>query len=783
MTVHPHIPEALLESILSDVVTFPLVLVVANPGEDAVEVATSLHPTLRIAHIHGDPTVAPAPYFTLLVEVNVGGTGWVTAYTTAGGFFAPWNGAACAVSYHTPISPYVFTELTFEYTGGVMPHDTTIEFRVTGTTLTTGWGHFSWGHMPWGHVTGTSTSMIVTYSFATADEEAPQLLSAVATVKDVLRLVYDDTMRVSTPDGRAVVTTVTNETAWGALPVPGTLIVSVDGGAATLYTINATMLSLFYPVTAVDIANLLPSLIDGTTAHANDDGTVSLYSETVGDAATLQVMGGTMNAVLQFPTTLVTGNDSSALSASNYTIARNNVYPAVAVHLTPQSVEAVDVALTTFDLAVQWPMTPQAPYEVTVAADVTDHAGNVIDATADSATFSGFQPPIPAGRVTKFPIPQAAYSVDDTQELRAFVNALEEVWNLQLTDIDSLSDVWDPDIVDETRLALHLKDQGNPFTWAELDLTLAERKKLLRMLPDLYNYRGTDPGIEAAILTLLGIECHVAPAMMDVWTLGVSLLGDYYPAQVVAVNPETYNLAAAGRDLWVIVDNGHAVNTVSTTAQTFTLAGRNAAQYVAGYQFRIYGSTGNDARYTVVSSVESGDDTVVTVVEAIPSAVADGTAIQTMQFSNVAGVDFAVPAAATADEVADAVAVDIYGGAATGLNPGGGNTVAVASMNPAGTIQVVGGTANVALAFNTVLHSSTGGCVLGPGTARERRTFDLVVTGALPSAQEEALMRRIANWAKPVNTHLGRIRNEYVVEDDGIWRLGRSRLGADTVLG
>lgn len=781
MTVHAHIPLALLESVESDVTAFPVILVVANPGEDSVDVSTTLHPMLRLAHVHADPTVAPAPYFTTLVEINTG-AGFATAYTTAGGFFAPWNGAGCSVAYHTPTSPYVFTELYFEYTGGIMPHDTTITFRVTCTSIIIGWGHFAWGHMPWGHVTGTATTLITTYSFDTADETAPKLLSAVATTKDNVRLVFDDTMAVSTPDGRAVLTTVTDESAWGALPIPGTLLVSVDGGAVVTATVTATMLSGVFAPTAVDLENVLPALIEGVTAHANDDGTLSLYSETIGDAASLHVTGGTLNAVLQFPTTLTTGNDSSALSASNYSILRHNVYPAVAVHLTPQTATAVDVAYTTFDVAVQWPMTPQAPYEVRAALDVTDSSGNAVDPAFNWATFDGFQPPIPTGRAVKFPIPERAYEVDDTQELRAYVNALEEVWNLLLTDIDSLSDVWDPDRADATRLDLHLKDMGNPFTWAELDLTEAQRRRLLRTLPDLYAYRGTDAGIEAAILTLLEIECSVAPAMMDVWTLGVSLLGDYYPAQVVAANPETYNLAAAGMDLWVIVDLGHAVSAVNTATKTYTLAGRNAAQYIAGYKFRIYGSTGNDAMYTVAASVESGDDTLVTVapVEAIPSAVADGTAIQTILFS--AG-DFLVPATATADEVATAIAADIYGGAATGLNPGGGNTVAVASTNPGGTIQVVGGTANAALAFDVTLHSSTGGCVLGPGTARERHTFDLVVTGALPSAQEEVLMRRITNWAKPVNTHLGRIRTAYVVEDDGIWRLGRSRLGADTVLG
>lgn len=780
MTVYAHIPAALLESFVSELIDFPLFLVVANPGEGAEEVATSTLPTLRVAHLTADPGVVPAAYFTLLVEIDTG-SGFVTAYTSAGGFAAPWNGVGSTETFHSASSPYTFTELVFDPAAGVLPHDTTITIRVTGTDPI-GWGHFAWAHLPWGHG-GSPTEVVSTYTFDTADETAPKLLSAVATERDVLQLTFDDEMRVATPDGRASLTTVTDESAWGALPVPGTLIVSVDGGSPITYTITETMLSIAAAPTALDLANALPGLIDGITALDNADGTVTLYSETVGDSASLQITGGTMNAVLQFPTSLVTGNDSSAISANNYTIARNNVYPEVAVHLTPASVAVADDTDMVFDMLVQWPMTPGAPYEVTVESDVTDSSGNAIDATYSAEDFSGFQPPIPDGRVVEFPIPSDAYKVDDTQELRAFVNVIEEVWNLLLTDIDNLSDVWDPDRVDTERLELNLKDQGNPFDWADLDLTEAQRKKLLRILPDLYDYRGTDDGIEAAILTLLEIECTVAPAMLDVWRLGEGLLGDYYPAQVIAGNPETYDLSAAGRDLWVVVDNGHQVNVVDQVAGKFTLAGRNASQYTVGYQFRIYGSTGNDGMYTVTASVESGDDTIVTVAEAIPDATADGVAIQTIQFSDVVGVDFAVPAAATADEVATAVAVDIIGGAATALDPGTGNTVYVASSNPCGTIQVVGGTANVAFGFDTALHSATGSCVLGPGTARTRHTFDLIVTGALPSVEEEVLMRRIANWAKPVNSHLGRIRTAYVIEDDGIWRLGRSRLGADTVLG
>jgi phage tail-like protein len=783
MSVHAPIPLATLEGISSEVVTFPLVLVNANPGEGATEVATALRPTFRIAHIHADPTVAPAPYFTLTVEVDLG-AGYAPAYTTGGGFVAPWNGAASAVAYHTPTSPYVFAEVVLDYAPGALPHDTTISVRITGTATLIGWGHFSWGHMPWGHVTGTSTALVVEYDFATADETAPRLLSAVATDRETVRVTFDDAMRLVTPDGRAQLTTGTAEGAWGALPVPGTLTVAVDGAATVTASVLADMLSTVYPPTALDLARILPALIAGLTAEADVAGTLTIHTALAGDTASLQVTGGTWNATLLFPTALVTGNDTAAADASNYTFLRNNVYPAVAVHLTPTSAAVVaGSGDTQFDLTVQWPMTPSAPYAVAVAGDVTDSAGNPVDPSYLTAAFAGFLPARPAGRVTRFPIPERAYEVDDTGELRAFVNALEEVWNLQLDDIDALVDVWDPDRADTARLALHLTDQGDPFaTWAGLDLTEAQRRRLLRALPTLYQFRGTDVGIEAAIRTLLEIECDVQSTMLEVWTLGVSLLGDYYPAQVVAANPETYNLGGGPTDLWVVVDDGHAVLAASPGGGTFTLAGLLAAEFTAGYQWRVYGSTANDGMYTTVGAVETGDETVVTVVEAIPSAIGDGTAIQAMQFSAVPGVDFVNPAAATADEVAIAIAAQIYGGAAAALNPGGGTTVAVASSNPGGTIQVVGGSANVALAFDTARISATGGCVLGPGTARLRKTFDLVVS-SLPTAADQALMRRIANWAKPVNTHLGRIRTAYVVADDGIWRLGRSRLGADTVLG
>jgi hypothetical protein len=63
---------------------------------------------------------------------------------------------------------------------------------------------------------------------------------------------------------------------------------------------------------------------------------------------------------------------------------------------------------------------------------------------------------------------------------------------------------------------------------------------------------------------------------------------------------------------------------VSTSARTFTVAGDQTGSFLSGSDFSIAGSTGNDGNYTIVSSVYS-TSTTVTVLEAVLSAVADGT--------------------------------------------------------------------------------------------------------------------------------------------------------------
>jgi len=79
---------------------------------------------------------------------------------------------------------------------------------------------------------------------------------------------------------------------------------------------------------------------------------------------------------------------------------------------------------------------------------------------------------------------------------------------------------------------------------------------------------------------------------------------------------DRYLVEAAGFDTITAVDQ---------PGKIFKHTGDVSTHYVAGDVFKVMGSTGNDGYYTVVSCVFIGGITEITVLESIPSAVADGT--------------------------------------------------------------------------------------------------------------------------------------------------------------
>lgn len=82
------------------------------------------------------------------------------------------------------------------------------------------------------------------------------------------------------------------------------------------------------------------------------------------------------------------------------------------------------------------------------------------------------------------------------------------------------------------------------------------------------------------------------------------------------------------RQTFPIVDmTQYGIDAVSTGSKTFTISGDGdlSSTFPDGREIKVNGSTGNDGRYTIVSTLWSDPDFIITVDEAIPSAVADGT--------------------------------------------------------------------------------------------------------------------------------------------------------------
>lgn len=664
-------------------------IILRDPQPNQIQVAQAANVELRVVDLDADPTDLAYPGMTVKVSID-SGSGFVVAYDDgAGGFQAGWSGAGSATAVHAVTDPYVFKHITIDQDPGTFPIDTTVSVRVEITA---------------------PGALDETYTFDTVDATAPKLLEAQAIGQKVVRCIFDDDMLEETTDGFASVTTATPET-WNLGAGGETLTVKVDGGAEQEIVFTVDMWLNPAAVTDAELALVLSALVDGATGIANGT-TVTLRSDTTGDGSKIQVTGGTANAVFGFPTGEQTGWSYGVLDPNNWSFERLNVFPEVAVSLEATACEMVDSM--TVDVTVNWPMTPEAPYEVIVASDVTDTGGNAIDTDYDSYNFTGFVPDWPDDRDTTIKLPAATITAkrDPDGVVKVWRNEAQELNDLLVTTVDQVQDGLDGAKSSEAQIDLRLPDMGNPFVWADLDLTLSQRRKLDELLPDIYQAKGLAVGIEQTILLLLGIPVTVEDYITNCWRLGVDLLGDHYPAAVRCANTETYNLAAGGT-LTVRVDGG--------VEQTATL---------------------------------------------VPG-------------------DFVAPAAATATEVAAALGPQISGGGAAAFDDGAGARIEIlsATAGPDGQIQVTGGTANAVLGFDTTIHSGSGGCVLGPSDERALRTFDLVYSSVVPSDEEKVLMRKIANYMKTVNTHVGNIRAEKTIPVSPWWLLGWAYLGDGTILG
>lgn len=111
-------------------------------------------------------------------------------------------------------------------------------------------------------------------------------------------------------------------------------------------------------------------------------------------------------------------------------------------------------------------------------------------------------------------------------DLKDFLWGFEEVFEELLEDVENFVDIIDPDRCEEKYLDAMFYEMGFRL-WEEINLSVTQKRKLVKSLISLYSQKGTESGVKNAIWFLLGINVQFRwPWRDDCWTLGVSELGN-----------------------------------------------------------------------------------------------------------------------------------------------------------------------------------------------------------------------------------------------------------------
>lgn len=277
------------------------------------------------------------------------------------------------------------------------------------------------------------------------------------------------------------------------------------------------------PTVSLAILSLVTVRVIGIGASAGElDET---YSFTTEDLVNPRVLSGSgrdlklarvlFNEAMKM--TDATATDD-ALRAANYVFAGVSIPTA---EVSPVSVTKISNAEV--EVLVNIPFSPGGTYSVTVS-NAKDLFGNAVIAPNNKAEFVAFRPPQPAGRSFDLYSKLAGVNrrLDLTLDLKLFIACLQDIADLLLYDLDKWTEILDPDFAPEAFVDAMLADLGNPFPF---DLELVDKRRLLRVLVDIYKQKGTNAGIVNAIRFFLGIEVEVVEWLAEGLSLGESELG------------------------------------------------------------------------------------------------------------------------------------------------------------------------------------------------------------------------------------------------------------------
>lgn len=218
--------------------------------------------------------------------------------------------------------------------------------------------------------------------------------------------------------------------------------------------------------------------------------------------------------------------DASAAGALNPDVYDVVTTSSPAVSVVAASVEQISSSVVDVTLDIE--TTQGAGYDLTVGAAVEDDDGNVMDPAASTASFVGFRPTQPDGRsfnvLDFWPTFNRAEDEAGTKTLRKFSLVMQDIVDLLLCNIDEWTHILDPDFAPEGFLNAMLRDNGNPFEFE--DLSEIDKRRLIRLLIDMYKEKGTEVGIINAVRFFVGVDVTLDVVNFQTfWTLGVSELG------------------------------------------------------------------------------------------------------------------------------------------------------------------------------------------------------------------------------------------------------------------
>jgi phage tail-like protein len=349
---------------------------------------------------------------------------------------------------------------------------------------------------------------------------------------------------VTDPRGGASPPTVTD------VYVNGTLVV-IAGAAQGSWTISDSSpdaLTTAYLLTPPDLfgsEEVVTVRVLSSSNSGTGDQTWSFTCEDTLAPELVSVLGFSRREIrVEFDEPVEQGDGTGAndaLNPANYILTLSSGAPAIVP--TILSVEAISGSVVVLQLDEE--MTP-GPYTLTdgtvvpgatyllTIEDVADEDGNVVVAPGLQALFTGYACPAVPGRQTsvlslyqKMPKIVRFNDLLGTVDLKTFLACLQEPTDQILCDIDAWTDILDIDLAPEAFVDAMLADLGNPFEEFSAAFSLAEKRKLAKVLVAVYKQKGTNQGMVNAIRLILGLEVTISvPALEDVWEIGVSELGE-----------------------------------------------------------------------------------------------------------------------------------------------------------------------------------------------------------------------------------------------------------------